>query len=273
MIAANADGIWNENGATIKVRILPPFYRTWWFLAVAVLSLMGLTYLIYRQRISQLEREKKAQEELSRRLIDLQENERKRLAGELHDSLSQNLVIIKNRAMMSLSERENVEYAFEQIEEIAEAAAESLSEVRGIAADLRPFQIDRLGLTRSIKALVRKATSPNLEIAIQIDDIDRLLLPEMEINLYRILQESLNNIIKHSEATEAKIIIKKSGKTISIKISDNGKGFDINKRPEENAVGGFGLTGMNERARILGSVLTIESSLGSGVLIRFQINY
>lgn len=273
VIAANTDGIWNETGTAIKIKILPPFYRTWWFLTVVVLSLMCLTYLIYRRRVSQLEREKKAQEELSRRLIELQENERKRLAGELHDSLSQNLVIIKNRAMMSLAERENVEYAFEQIEEIAEAAAESLSEVRGIAATLRPFQIDRLGLTRSIQALVRKAASPNLEIAIHIDDIDGLLLPEMEINLYRILQEALNNIIKHSEATAAKISIEKTEKTIIIKISDNGKGFDINKRPEENEVGGFGLTGMSERARILGSALMIESSVGSGVLIHFQINY
>jgi signal transduction histidine kinase/ligand-binding sensor domain-containing protein len=273
VIAANADGVWNEDGARIKITILPPFYRTWWFYLLCVVSVFGIGFLIYRRRVSQLEREKKAQETLSRRLIESQENERKRLAGELHDSLSQNLVIIKNRAMMSLSERDNIDHAFEQMEEIAEAAVESLAEVREIAANLRPFQIDRLGLTKAIQSLIRKATSPNFQITAQIDNIDGLLVPEMQINLYRILQESLNNILKHSKATEATVMIEKTDKTINIEIRDNGRGFDPVSRDSENAEGGFGLTGMIERARILGSVLVIESTPGKGTAIRFQINW
>jgi signal transduction histidine kinase/ligand-binding sensor domain-containing protein len=273
VIAANADGVWNEEGALIKITVLPPFYRTWWFLTLSVMTLAGLAFFGYRRRVSQLEREKKAQETLSRRLIESQENERKRLAGELHDSLSQNLVIIKNRAMMSLSERDNVDHAFEQMEEIAEAAVESLTEVREIAANLRPFQIDRLGLTKAIQSLVRKASSPSLEIDSRIDDIDEVLLPEMQINLYRILQESLNNIIKHSNATQAAITIERTQNIVNIEVSDNGRGFDQISRKGENEAGGFGLTGMVERARILGTVLTIETSPGKGTVVRFQIKY
>jgi signal transduction histidine kinase len=204
VIAANSDGVWNEQGASLKIVVLPPFYRTWWFLSLSILSLSGLAFFIYRRRVSRLEHEKKNQEKFSRRLIESQENERKRIAGELHDSLSQNLVIIKNRAMMSLAEPDNVSNAFEQIEEIAEAATESLAEVREIAANLRPFQIDRLGLTKAVRALIRKTVAPNLKITSRIDDIDGILPPEMQINLYRILQESLNNIIKHSKATEGR---------------------------------------------------------------------
>jgi signal transduction histidine kinase len=273
VIAANSDGVWNEQGATLKITVNPPFYRTWWFLSLSVLSLSGLAFFIYHRRVSRLEREKKDQESFSRRLIESQENERKRIAGELHDSLSQNLVIIKNRAMMSLSERDNVSNAFEQIEEIAEAASESLAEVREIAANLRPFQIDRLGLTKAVRALIRKTAAPNLKISSQIDDIDGILPPEMQINLYRILQESLNNIIKHSKATEAEVRFEKTGKIIKIKISDNGIGFNKIERFKENETGGFGLTGMSERARILGATLIVESSAGNGATVSFQISH
>jgi signal transduction histidine kinase/ligand-binding sensor domain-containing protein len=272
--AANSDGVWNESGALIRITVLPPFYRTWWFYLLCIVTLAGLAYFIYRRRIAQFERAKKSQEELSRRLIELQEHERKRLAGDLHDSLSQNLVIIKNRAMMGLAKRDNIAHLIGQVEEIAEAAAESLTEVREIATSLRPFQIDRLGLTKAVQSLIRKATTPNLEINSQIDNIDGILPPEMEINLYRILQESLNNIIKHSKANEAAVTIKKAEKRIKIEIKDNGQGFDTSKRAGESESGtGFGLTGMSERARILGTVLNVESAMGNGTTIRFQINY
>ncbi len=271
VIAANSDGVWNMEGKRLQIMVLPPFYRTWWFAVLAAAAVAVFLFLIYRRRINQLERGKRAQEELSRRLIESQENERKRIAGELHDGLSQNLVIIKNRALISLSERENVEHAFDQMEEIAEAAGESLAEVREIAGNLRPFQIDRLGLTKAIEALVRKANSSNLKVVTKPDNIDKILPPEMEINLYRILQESLNNIIKHSGASDAAIEIKKSEKIINVEIRDNGTGFN-QYAVDERKSGGFGLTGMNERARILGSILEIISTKENGTIIRLKIN-
>ena len=174
IIAANSDGVWNTTGQTLKIDVLPPFYRTSWFAVLAAAVVAALVFIIYRTRVTRLQRGKQAQEELSRRLIELQEGERKRLAGDLHDGLSQNLVIIKSRAMLSLAEPENVEYAFEQISEIAEAAGESLAEVREIAGNLRPFQIDRLGLTKAIEALVRKANSAQLSVEAKLDNIDAL---------------------------------------------------------------------------------------------------
>ncbi|MDQ2676545.1 MAG: response regulator, partial [Actinomycetota bacterium] len=97
---------------------------------------------------------KAAREEYSRRFIELQEHDRKRIASELHDSISQSIVIIKNRALHGLEDRDDAENALEQLEEISEAATHALDEVRRIAYDLRPFQIDRLGLTAAIDALV-----------------------------------------------------------------------------------------------------------------------
>ena len=191
----------------------------------------------------------------------------------MHDSLSQNLVIIKNLAIISLAERENAEYAFEQIEEIAQAASQSLTEVREIAGNLRPFQIDRLGLTKAIEALVRKIKATHLLVETKLDNIDKILPPETEINLYRILQESLNNIIKHSQANTAKIKIEKAEKIIKVSIRDNGKGFNPNAVYDKNSDRGFGLTGMNETARIMGSILVVESTPENGTLISLKINY
>jgi signal transduction histidine kinase/ligand-binding sensor domain-containing protein len=273
VIAANSDGVWNTEGKQVRVRVVPPFYRTWWFISLLALSVAVLTLSVYKIRVSQLKQEKKRQEDFSRRLIDLQENERKRIAGELHDSLSQNLVIIKNRAMISLQGRDQAEQAFEQLEEIADAATESLSEVREIAHNLRPFQIDRLGLTKAIEALIRKANTPELSVAAELAEIDRILKPEMEINLYRILQESLNNIIKHSSATEANVKITKNEGVIEITIQDNGKGFDLSltRLGESQNGSGFGLIGISERARILGCTPLIESEFGQGTKIYLRV--
>ena len=273
VIAANSDGVWNMEGAGVKVIVVPPFYRTWWFWILSAFLLTGAAYAFYRRRIVNLEKKQTAQHFFSQQLIESQERERQRIAGELHDGLSQNLVIIKNRAMMTLTERGNDEYVFEQIEEIVEAAGESLAEVRVIANNLRPFQIDRLGLTKAIEALVRKANSPNLRVTAQLDNIDGTFSPAQEINLYRITQESLNNIIKHSAATEATISIKKTGGQIEVVISDNGRGFDVNARlHNESANGtGFGITGIYERARMFGAVPHIESS-ANGTILRLKIS-
>lgn len=273
VIASNSDGVWNEQGARIKIRVLPPFWRAWWFITLMLVGGVMLAFSLYKMRVSQLKQENKRQEGFSRRLIDLQENERKRIAGELHDSLSQNLVIIKNRAMISLQERDQAEQAFEQLEEIADAASESLSEVREIAYNLRPFQIDRLGLTKAIEALVRKTSTQDLSITADLDEFDGVLPPEMEINLYRIVQESLNNMIKHANASVASVTIKRTERNVEVTVQDNGRGFDVSqKRPGESQDGsGFGLVGITERARILGTVPVIESGAGQGTKIYLRV--
>jgi signal transduction histidine kinase/ligand-binding sensor domain-containing protein len=273
VIAANSDGVWNNEGAALDIFVATPFYRAWWFITFAALSLAGIAALTYRRRFAALRARQAAQEAFSRRLIESQEQERKRLAAELHDSLSQNLVIIKNRAMISLQQRDDPEEVFEQVAEIAEAADQALFEVREIAHNLRPFQIDRLGLTKAIEAVVRKANAGALRFSAHLDKIDSLLPPESEINLYRIIQESVNNIVKHSRATEASVTIKRRDQSIEVTIQDNGQGFTpATTQPSQSPSGsGLGLAGINERARILGSAPVIESAPGRGTKISLEI--
>jgi signal transduction histidine kinase/ligand-binding sensor domain-containing protein len=272
VIAANTDGVWNTVGASLRIRVIPPFHRTWWFLSLAGLSLLAVVASAYGWRIRRLQRAKAAQEEFSRRLIDLQESERKRIAAELHDSVSQSLVIIKNRALLSLSAPDDQARSIEQLEEIDEAADHAIEELKEIAYNLRPFQLDRLGLTKALDSmLIKVAQSHSLRITSNLQDIDGILAAESEINLYRMVQESINNIVRHARATEATVLLRKNERAIEMSISDNGRGFDPAAPGNSEAGGGFGLTSLLERARIIGARAQIESTKGQGTTISIQI--
>ncbi len=270
--AANADGVWNEEGAGVRIVVVPPFYRAWWFLALATLAISLLILAVFRFRFNQLRREKTLAQDFSRRLIESQEKERGRIAAELHDGLSQSLVIIKNRAALSLKKKENAEHAFEQLEEIAQASTEAIDETKEIIHNLRPVQLDRLGLTKAISAMFRRVSETH-EIAFQTDIelLDEVFSKDTESSVYRILQESVNNIVRHSEASEVVVKIKRSFDKIEIVIRDNGKGFVVGALNNENR-GGFGLTGIAERARMLGGEALIESDIGKGTSVKIILS-
>ncbi|HZS45205.1 MAG TPA: two-component regulator propeller domain-containing protein, partial [Blastocatellia bacterium] len=209
VLAANRDGVWSAQGATIQITIVPPFWRTWWFLSLCVGTLIALGFFLYKIRIRALKREHAIREEYSRRLIDSQELDRKRIAAELHDSLSQSLIVMKNWALLGISSVPDNEVAKKRLAEISTTASQALGEVREIAYNLSPYQIDRLGLRQTILEMINKVSdSAAIKFGSDIETIDGLLSKEAEIGLYRIVQESINNIVKHSGASEANISIK-----------------------------------------------------------------
>jgi signal transduction histidine kinase len=279
VIAANSDGVWNTAGQSLRITALPPFYRTWWFLMLAGLGVAGLITLAWRYRVAQFERRQAAQQAFARQLIASQEAERKRIAAELHDSLSQSLVIIKNRALMALQAPVNLERATAQLEEIAESSVSAIDEVREIAYALRPFHLDRLGLTKAIAEMVEKMTEAHrLQATLNLISLDGLWSPEVEINLYRIVQESLNNIARHAQATTCRITARREGRTIELEIADNGRGFSLNEPVANpgfqipNSKSGFGLLGMAERVRLLGGQWQIQSAPGAGTTIIIKLS-
>lgn len=267
VIAANSDGVWNEQGASLRLTVIPPFYRTWWFTALAALTLAGLAVAFYRWRISQLKQEHAQQTAFSRRLIDSQETERKRIAAELHDSLGQNLIVIKNQAVLSLHSLDDREEMIEQINSITAAASQAIQEMKEISHNLRPYLLDRLGLTLALESMLKKvAASGQVHFTTEIERIDNLFPKESEIHLYRLVQESVNNILKHADATEARVFIRKEARLVVLAIEDNGKGFD-SSLPKT----GFGLTGIVERTRLLGGGHSLESEPGKGTRVRIEI--
>ncbi len=273
VIAANSDGVWNTHGASLTIEIVPPFWRTWWFLALAAAALAALAALAYRRRIAELERRQLAQQAFSRQLIESQERERKRIAAELHDSLGQNLLVIKNRALMGLISPDDTNQTRRQLDEISSTASESIEEVREIAYNLHPYQLDRLGLSKALTAMLDKVSnSSGTRFSTVIDEIDDVLPKEFEINLFRVVQESINNIIKHSEATEATVSVHKAHPFVRLDISDNGKGFSpAAVAASAETPGGLGLRGIKERVRMLGGRCAIESTPGVGTSITVTI--
>lgn len=234
----------------------------------------GAVLIIFERRISGLKRARAVQEAFSRELIASQENERKRIAAELHDSLGQSLLVVKNRAQLGRNRSADPDAALKQFDEIGSTVSHALEEVRTIAHNLRPYQLDRLGLTMAIEAIINKvAASSEVRFNTYIDKIDGLLPPESEINFYRVVQEAVNNIIKHSEATQAQVRVELQGASIHLTIQDNGKGFVLDGAgAAESQRRGFGLTGISERARILGGSCVIKSAPGKGAEISIQID-
>ena len=279
VIAANGDGVWNTTGSHLALRIVPAFYQTWWFVVFLATAAATLGFAIHDRRVQILTRAKAAQEAFSRRLIESQEAERKRIAAELHDSLSQSLVVIKNRALLSLRTPDDHQRTLDQMDEIAEAATDAIDEVKEIAYNLRPFHLDRLGLTAAIDAMLNNvADAHGLHVVKDLDPLDGVFPKDEEINVYRIVQEGVTNIVKHAAATEVKVTIARDLRThtVAIAIEDNGQGF-VRAAPAGVATsgagkGGFGLQGMAERARLFGGEPSVQSVPGQGTTIRLTLH-
>jgi signal transduction histidine kinase len=270
--AANSDGMWTEAGASLSLVMLPPIYRTWWFALLSAMTLFACLWLAWSYRLGQVERARAAQQAFSRQLIASQEAERQRIAAELHDSLGQRLVIIKNLALLSLSNGKPEHDLRQQMDEISAESSQAISEVREISYNLRPYQLDRLGLRNAILALIRNASrATSARVTADVDEIDVFLPKHSEINLYRIVQECLNNVIKHSEATEVDISIKRRKEVMSLLIRDNGRGFTPGAAAADPMRGGFGLVGIQERAELLGGRAFIQTAPGQGTTISIHI--
>ncbi len=147
----------------------------------------------------------------------------------MHDSLGQRLAVIKNLALIVLrslgKDTMNKENTL-VVEEISSEAALAIQETREIAYNLRPFQLDRLGLSTAIEGMIDTVSrSSGIQIHSEVDNIDDLFPEELQINLYRIVQEALNNIVKHADATEVNIHLSRIGQGMILTIQDNGRGF------------------------------------------------
>ncbi|MBX7173096.1 MAG: hypothetical protein K1X72_19150 [Pyrinomonadaceae bacterium] len=270
VIASNADGIWSENIAEIEIIVHPPFYQTWWFYILVGLTVCLFLYWLYRRRMTRLILEKELGEAFSRKLILAQEAERSRIAAEIHDNLGQQLLIIKNWAGFCLAKISKTSKIREQLTQINSTADIALNEVRSLAKNLSPHHLEKVGLTNTIRFMVKQiAESSQINFQTEIDEIDGSLPKESEINLYRIVQESVNNIVKHSQAKNAKVRLKKSQSGIQLSISDDGIGFHVMDTNNQNF--GTGLNGIKERSNLLGSNLSIKSVPTVGTEINLEI--
>jgi PAS domain S-box-containing protein len=218
------------------------------------------------ERAEAVAREQQSRIKYTLQLIAAQEEERARIAGELHDSLGQNLLLINNRALMSLRQADNPPETREQLESIKDLIASCIAETRRISHDLHPPLLDHLGLTQALKAMIEKTGEASEIIFTQkLEPVDEFFTAGGAMNFYRIVQESLNNILKHSGAKHADIQLERDIHEVQLWIADDGRGF-LTDKPGEGQPG-LGLKNMADRARMLGGRMSIESQPGEGTRI------
>jgi signal transduction histidine kinase len=198
-------------------------------------------------------------------ITSAQEDERMRLARELHDETIQSVIALKQRVQLAekLVKDQKGKQSLQELESLAEQTVENL---RRLIRALRPIYLEDLGLVTALDMLARETSQNNhLIVDFQKTGEERRLSREEELSLYRIAQEALNNVVKHSKATHADLKIIFEDAEIKMEVRDNGKGFIMPKSPTELAPSGhFGLLGVHERADLIGARLKIESTLGKG---------
>jgi two-component system sensor histidine kinase UhpB len=219
--------------------------------------------------ITARKRDERALHNLSGRLMILQDAERQRIAAELHDGLGQSLAIIKNRAAIGLRDQTPHDHVLEQLAEIQATAMSAILEVRQIAHNLRPYELDRLGLVAAIDSMVERISdSSAIALSADLDPITGVLSADAETSVYRIVQEGLNNVIKHSHAAAARVEIKKRGTQLIISVHDNGNGLPVPAQTGNgNNTTGVGLSGIAERVRTLNGTLAIHSLPARGTTL------
>ena len=269
--AANNDGVWNPDGASYAFMVASPLWRRPWFDMVVVGAVWLLLLALSERRVAALRRTQAMQDAFSRQLISLQEHERKRIAGELHDGIGQHLLVIGNWARLAMNALGAPDRARPPLEVIAETAAQSIREIRAMTHDLQPYELEHIGLAEALHAMLRRVSEASrIAIATDIDSTVRTLPGETAINLYRIAQELVNNIVRHAHATEATVALRRTAGGLVLTVADNGTGLQRSAQPDGKRRG-FGLRSLEARTRILGGSQRIESVPGQGTTICVEV--
>jgi len=208
------------------------------------------------------------------RTIWAQEDERKRISRELHDDTIQALVVLsRNLDSIVSSNGDLSEEQRRKLEQLRQETNGIVQGVRRLSQDLRPAALDRLGLMSALEWLASDVASySGISIKVDVLGSGRRLSEETELVLFRIVQEALRNVWRHSKATRVEVRVEFEADKTRITVTDNGAGFNPPARIGDLAKNGkLGLTGMEERARLINGILTIESQIGTGTSVTIEI--
>jgi len=259
-------------GSTVLYRELSIWQRTKSIWISGLLIILGLSALVAYLQFSrkELRLARDAQMQLSGRLIDAQEKERSRLAAELHDDFSQRLALLA-LGLENASEAlpDSPRAAKQQLQELINSAGELGADIHTVSHRLHSATLESLGLVPGVSSLCKEFTDRHgIEIDFSADNIPRIVAPGVALCVFRIVQEALQNLRKHSGAARAEVSLIKRADRIFVSIYDQGKGFDMS---DMKAHEGLGIQSMGERARLLSGCFEIHSKPGRGTRVEAAI--
>lgn len=257
--AANGDGVWSATGAEVRFRIVPPFYRRWWFIALMVLAGIALLVGLYLLRLRLLRRE-----------FDAVLAERNRMAREIHDTLTQDFVgtSLQLDLVSQQLARGKVEMAIEQVRRTRQMVTEGLTEARQSIWELRANS-SQDSLPTRLTRLVQREAFATVAPKLRVGGAYRVLDLRVEREVLRIAQEAMSNVVHHAQATEATVELQYASDTLMLMICDNGAGFAVDE--SVGKAGHYGLLGMRERAAMIDGTLEIASEPGQGTRITLRV--
>ena len=222
-----------------------------------------------RHRYVQLARSQHELQRLSARLLDAQETERRSISRELHDEIGQALgALLVDIGRLSGTLAQDRPEVGRQLEGMKSLTERTFQSVRNIALLLRPSMLDDLGLVAALEWQGREVSRRSeIEVAVESDDVPEDLPDEYRICIYRLVQEALNNAVRHSGARNAKVTVGRSAQSIVVRVSDEGRGFDPSRTR------GLGMLGMEERVKRLGGTFTVQSEPGQGATLRAELPF
>lgn len=240
-------------------------------LADADLASVGGTL---NQMLDHVQRYQARVQDLSASVLGAQEDERTRIARELHDQIGQALtfLLVRLKIIEAMPQATAVQ---PELQDLRAAVSDAIDQVRRLAHDLRPPALEQLGLIPALRALAREfADHTRCQIQLDLPESDPAMAPPRAMALYRVVQESLTNIAKHAEAHAVAITLTTTNGTIALTVHDDGCGFDppAARQTDRRTDGpGLGLFGMEERVRLLGGTMHIASQPGAGTTVRAAI--
>lgn len=270
VMARHVGGDWGQP-ASVTIDVEALFYERIWFRALSGVLLMGgiLGLFWYRRRarrsksralIAEMEWHKSeaTARALAGRLLTAQENERKRISRELHDDISQRLVLL----ILGLETQPDA------TEEHVEALRALSSDIHRISHDLHPASLEKIGLATALRAIVRNIDShTGIEVSFEPSGDVGALNEAKALALYRVAQEALANVVRHSQASRVHVRLDFTPGEVCLAINDDGVGFDVSQADGT----GIGLLGMMERVQTVGAVLKIDSAPGRGTCVEVRL--
>ena len=270
VIAANRDGIWNNEGAILSFSVAPSWYQTIWFRLSGVAALLVLVWALYQLRRRQLAHQFNMG-------VEARVNERTRIARELHDTLLQSFhgLLLRFQAASNLLPTRPDE-AKHRLDNAIDRAAQAITEGRDAVHELRSSAEVTQDLPVAISALGQELAADqagqNLpDYRVQIEGTPRNLDPILRDEVYRIAAEAMRNAFRHAEARQIEVEIHYDERQLRVRVRDDGKGIDPKFLGEQERTGHWGLNGMRERAQAVGGNLTVWSEIDSGSEIEVTI--